>query len=72
MVLKGFLGSEEEACMIDSRVAPEHVKLQMSGERRPAAAEPVVRLAGPLLPVMLPADVKPSTHHALGLGQNYH
>ena len=71
IILRGFKCSEEEACVIDSQQYDIHIQLQKAGKRRHAAIEPVVRLAGPLLPVLLPDDIKPSKHHALGFGQNY-
>ena len=49
-----------------------HRKLQSSGRRRHYAEEAVIRLSGPLLPIIVGDDVRKSSHHALGFGHNYH
>ena len=48
------------------------IVLQRDGKRRHAALEPVLRLQGPMLAIMLPEDKRTSEHRPLGFGHNYH
>ena len=70
--LRGFRCSEEEAAVIDQRLSAEYVRLCGSGRRRHTAQEPVIRLQGPLLPVMIPEGSKTSPHRVLGVGHNHY
>ena len=70
VIFRGFRCTEDEACEVDESVKLEHVQLQKAGKRRHATCEPAIRLSGPLAPVLLPDNIKPSEHHALGHGQN--
>jgi len=69
--MRGFQCTEEQACEIDLLELENHSRLQKCGKRRHAAKEPVIRLHGPLLQVILPDTVRASTHHALGYGHNH-
>ena len=40
--------------MVDELACSEHVQLQRAGKRRHATSEPVMRLAGLLIPISLP------------------
>jgi len=70
--LRGPKCSEDEASVIDKTLAGDHVALARVGRRRHFADEPVIRLAGPLLPVVIDPSVKASNHHVLGLGHNHY
>jgi hypothetical protein len=72
LLIRGHVCDETTACEIDALVAAEHVQLQRKGFKRSKATEPVLRLHGPLLPIILPEEVKASKHHPLGHGHNYH
>jgi hypothetical protein len=69
---RGFRCSEEEAVLIDQRLSAEYVRLYGSGKRRHTVQEPVIRLQGPMLPVMIPEGSKTSPHHILGFGHNHY
>ena len=58
--------------MIDKTLAEDHVALARVGRRRHFADEPVIPLAGPLLPVVIDSSVKSSSHHVLRLGHNHY
>ena len=64
--------SETEAVVIDSQLASDHARLARNGRRRHFADEPVIRLAGPLLPIVTDPDGHTSSHHPLGFGHNYY
>ena len=67
LCLWGFKCDEDEASLIDSELLEAHKKLQSSGRRRHHAEEAVIRLSGPLLPIIVPEDVRKAIM-LLGLG----
>jgi len=71
MILRGPACDEATACIIDECQRQDNVDLYSKGRRRHFVEEPVVRLQGPMLPVILPEGIKLSKHHALGFGQNH-
>ena len=71
LYLRGPLLSEDEASNLDQADATLNVKLYSKGQRRHHVSSPVVRLPGPLLPILL-EDGSESPHHPLGKGHNYY
>ena len=56
--------SEFDACEADG-----HKSTQASGKRRHDAEAPVIRLVGPLQPILLQGN--DSNHHPMGVGHRY-
>ena len=71
MQLIGPMRNEDEAVVIDSAEAKLQVAAYASGQRRHLAVEPVYRVPGPTIAVLLPPGTKESKHSALGKGRNY-
>ena len=71
LLIRGHVFGETTACEIDAIMADKYVQLQRKRCKRSKATEPVVRLHGPLLPSILPEEVKASKHHPLGHGHNH-
>ena len=69
--LRGPIIDEAQACELDKSEALLNVQLQRAGRRRHFVDEPVTRLSGPLLPILLPPGKTASSHHQLGRGHNY-
>lgn len=69
LLARGPVISIEEAEELDSSSCAAHQALYAAGKRRHFAAVPVMVSHGPLLPIIA---LSPSTHHALGVGYNYH
>ena len=69
--LRGPMCNEATACEIDLSLLEANAALQRKGKRRHCTVEPAIRLVGPLLPILLPDEVKSSSHHPLGMGHNY-
>lgn len=63
---------EAAALELDELLRKSNQQLYGKGRRRHFVDEPVIRLAGPLLPIVLPDGHKTSGHHPLGFGQNHH
>ena len=61
--------SQDSVEELDGKCCSENQKLYAAGRRRHFADIPVSRNHGPLLPVIA---LRPSSHHALGFGHNYH
>jgi len=69
ILLGGAILSEAQADSIDVQLQAENRALQVAGHRRHFAKDPVFRLPGPIANIVCP---KPSAHHPLGIGRNYH
>ena len=70
-MLRGTVCNEDEAAEHDALWAEHGVSLYRRGMRNHKADEPTIRLSGPTKPILLPDDVRSSSHHAMGFGHNY-
>ena len=64
--------SEAEADELDRMDLLENRSLHHCGSRRHKAAKPCVQLFGPLLPITARPGAGSSSHHPLGVGQQYY
>ena len=71
MHIRGPICNEEQSKALDSAAAAANAALYSQGLRSHSAREPAYRIAGPLLPVLLPPGVTESSHSPLGKGRNY-
>ena len=72
VILRGAALSNSEADDIDRSYQEANRTLLRAGNRRHTMIEPVVRIPGPLLPIILEPSTKESTHHPLGFGHQYY
>jgi len=71
MQIRGPLYGEERAAQLDAEAAKTHVSLYSQGSRSHAAPIAAFRIEGPLMPILLPPEVKQSSHSLLGFGRNH-
>ena len=68
-VMRDIKWTDAEIEEIDSNEAECHKKTQAIGKRRHQAEAPVIRLVGPLQPILLQGN--DSNHHPMGRGHRY-
>ena len=61
---------EEHACVLDGACAADSVKMAQAGSAC-TILMCVIRLGGPLLPIIVDDLQRRSSHHPLGFGHNY-
>ena len=71
LFLRGIVVSEDEAQIQDSLAAKDNASLYSRGRRNHFASDPVLQLCGPVHPIILPDELDNTSHHRLGVGQNY-
>ena len=71
LYIRGTVVDEETASLHDVEWANDCVALYRRGRRRHYAEDPVVQLAGPLLPIISQDDRVCYSKHRLGFGHNY-
>ena len=69
LVLRNRMWTDAEVSEFDADDAESLTSTQASGKRRHHAEAPVIRLVGPLLPILLQGNE--SNHHPLGVGHRY-
>jgi len=69
LVLRNRMWTDAEVSEFDACEADGHKSTQASGKRRHHAEAPVIRLVGPLQPILLQGN--DSNHHPMGVGHRY-
>ena len=69
LVLRNRMWTDAEVSEFDACEADGHKSTQASGKRRHHAEAPVIRLVGPLQPILLQGNE--SNHHPMGVGHRY-
>ena len=69
LLIRGPVLSQAQADKLDAAECQHNAKLYTAGRRPHHAEVPCIQASAPLLPIIA---LRPSKHHALGLGHNFY